>query len=170
MPAENNMLFCQIEFGSTEYLASLKLREAMLRLPHGLALSKADTEHDAQHLHFAFLQNKELQNEQFQNKEFQNEQLKDKQLLACLVIQPLKDGHGKLRQMCVDKNQQGKQLGTHLIKQTEMALQTLGFNFIEMAARKSAVGFYEKLGYAIQGDSFTMLGIEHITMVRSLTA
>jgi predicted GNAT family N-acyltransferase len=39
---------------------------------------------------------------------------------------------------------------------------------IMMHARKTAIGFYEKLGYTAEGDEFSEVGIPHVEMRKSL--
>jgi len=39
---------------------------------------------------------------------------------------------------------------------------------VMMHARKTAMGFYEKLGYAAVGDEFSEVGIPHVEMKKNL--
>jgi predicted GNAT family N-acyltransferase len=43
-----------------------------------------------------------------------------------------------------------------------------GFKKIRMHARKTAVGFYEKLGYTVIGKEFTEVSIPHLLMEKKL--
>jgi predicted GNAT family N-acyltransferase len=43
-----------------------------------------------------------------------------------------------------------------------------GFKRLNMHARKTAQGFYEKLGYHLEGPEFEEVTIPHIEMVKDL--
>jgi predicted GNAT family N-acyltransferase len=140
----------QIEFGSAEYELSLALRQKVLREPLGLVLSNHDLNGEDQQLHFAL---------------FAEDQHR---LLACLVINPLTPSTAKLRQMAVTPDSHGQGLGMMLVKDTENLLRKRGVQTVEMHARTSATGFYQKLGYEPSGPVFTEVGIEHQKMWRRL--
>jgi len=144
------MRYCQIKFGSPEYELSLKLREQILRQPLGLVLSREDLRGENQQLHFGL---------------FADQQ---DVLLACLVVNPLTALKAKLRQMAVAIDSQRQGLGELLVKETEDFLRTHGVQIVELHARTSATGFYEKLGYEPSGPVFTEVGIEHLKMSRRL--
>lgn len=140
------MTFTEIVHNSPEYQQTLALRERVLRIPLGLKLSDIDTDDEDQQLHFAIFD--------------------EWSLLACVVAKPLGSGAVKLRQMAVCPQQQGKGVGRHLLEFVEDALRQRGFQRIEMSARQSAIGFYEKLGYRTTGESYIEQGIPHIKMQR----
>jgi len=143
------MLFKEITFNSDGYRKTLELRTKILRAPLGKQLSEADLEGEQDQLHFGMFD--------------------EGMLVACVVIKPIKDGvTGKLRQMAVDSSVQGKGIGKFIIRETETHLSEKGFLNMEMAARETAVGFYQNLGYSRVGDPFLEQGIEHIKMVKKL--
>jgi len=142
------MMFSEMTFDSSEYQASLSLREDILRIPLGKKLSHNDTCNDDQQLHFGMFN--------------------EANLVACVVIKPLDSSQVKLRQMAVSNDYQGQDIGRQLINKTEATLQQKGFKTIELNARKVALGFYNKLGYVIEGDYFLENGIEHIKMMKRL--
>lgn len=142
------MIVKEINFSSPDYEQSLALRAQELRLPLGLTLSHNDTYEDASQWHFALF--------------------KDGKMLACVVIKPIHASHVKLRQMAVDNAFQGQGLGTLLIKKIMLILTERNIRSIELHARKSAIGFYEKLNFKTQGDLFLEHGIEHIAMIGHL--
>jgi len=63
---------------------------------------------------------------------------------------------------------QGQSIGKTLIGSTEKILRQKGYKSIEMSARQTAIGFYEKLGYRTVGDLFMEIGITHIAMQKYL--
>lgn len=85
-------------------------------------------------------------------------------VVACVMLTPQSPTRGKLRQMAVHPSLQGTGLGRALVRHLEQALDAEGFNEIELHARNHAVGFYEKLGYATEGDPFEEVGVRHFLM------
>ena len=131
-------------------MLSLGLRERVLRQPLGLSLSASDLRDEDQQLHFGL---------------FAEDQHR---LLACLVINPLTPSMVKLRQMAVAPDVQGQGLGLMLVTDTEKLLRDRGVQTVELHARTSAAGFYQKLGYEPSGPVFIEVGVEHQKMWRHL--
>jgi GNAT superfamily N-acetyltransferase len=65
----------------------------------------------------------------------------------------------QLRGMAVLKNHHKKGIGAAILSYGEQKLKELGYHGIWMNARIKAVGFYEKLGYDIHGDTFEIQGV-----------
>jgi predicted GNAT family N-acyltransferase len=146
----------QIEFGSAEYELSLALRHEVLRRPLGLSLSNEDTKNDAGQWHFAL----------FAEDQYQGQG--QGQLLACLVVNPLSPLKVKLRQMAVAPDCQRQGLGQLLVKATENFLRNRNVQTVELHARSSATGFYQRLGYEPSGPVFSEVGIDHQKMWKQL--
>lgn len=142
------MIFRTFSTDSAEYQASLVLREAVLRKPLGLVLSEQDLANEDKQLHFGL---------------FEQEQIS-----AVVLLKPVGDLCLKLRQMAVASGQQGKGFGKALIQQAEQEAKAQGYERIEMAARESAVPFYQNLGYEIVSEPFEEVGITHIKMAKVL--
>ena len=70
--------------------------------------------------------------------------------------------------MAVADDYQGKGIGKMLIDFAEQTASDNGFNKITLHARKTAVPFYEKLGYWIIGDEFIEVDIPHYEMEKNL--
>jgi len=75
---------------------------------------------------------------------------------------------GRLRAMAVEPALQGTGIGAQLVTGLEAELKKLGVQTISLHARDTAIGFYEKLGYSIEGAPFTEVGIPHHNMVKML--
>jgi GNAT superfamily N-acetyltransferase len=75
---------------------------------------------------------------------------------------------GRLRAMAVEPSLQGTGIGAQLVTGLEAELKKLGVQTISLHARGTAIGFYEKLGYAVEGAPFTEVGIPHRNMVKTL--
>jgi predicted GNAT family N-acyltransferase len=143
------VLIKQIDYGSPEYFETLKLRTSILRIPLGKTLSTEDTDGEEKQLHFGCFSEQDL--------------------IACAVIKLFnKDSCAKLRQMAVADKAQGKGIGKKLIAEIENILQEQGFKQLELSARKTAQGFYEKLGYQANGDYYLEQGIKHIKMQKNI--
>jgi len=139
----------EIEFGSELYQAALSLRDVVLRAPLELTWSQIDLEGEDKQLHFALFDD-------------------DDKLIACAVAKPLSEHTVKVRQMAVDEHHRGKGAGRQLLEGAERILAERGFRNIQMDARKTAVGFYRKLGYSVEGDEFIQVTIPHFRMVKDI--
>lgn len=149
-----------IPFQSSEYEASLKLREQILRKPLGLTLNKNDLVDDCQQYHLgAFCDRHEI--EPFCDRS-------QSKLIGCVVFKPLNQEKIKLRQMAIRSEYQRKGIGSQIIRYGEEIVTSKGFSKIEMHARYSAKKFYEKLGYKTKGETFIEVGIPHIFMEKKL--
>ena len=124
--------------------ATRELRFRVLREPLGFSRSDVVVEGEDESLHLAAVA--------------------DGDVVACVMLTPIAPRRGKLRQMAVHPSQQGLGLGRALVLHLEQALSAAGFDEIELHAREHAVGFYEKLGYAPEGDAFVEVGIRHFRM------
>lgn len=138
-----------IGFGSTAYRQTLGLREQVLRRPLGLMLSAADLEGEQAQWHFGLF----------------NE---DGGLMACLVAAPAGDGSVRLRQMAVAPQHHAQGLGRQLVREVEQELARRGITSINLHARTSAAGFYERLGYQATRGPFMEVGVPHQAMRKTL--
>ena len=138
----------EIPFGSEKYQALLPFRYEILRKPLGLELSAQDLASE--------------------NNEFQVGAWDDKQLLGCVLLRPIDSMTIKLRQMAVAEISRGQGIGAKLVRYAEDLAVSRGFRIMEMYARKSAQAFYEKLGYASEGEEFLEVTVPHIKMQKRL--
>lgn len=75
-------------------------------------------------------------------------------------------GTGRLTQMCVDPQRQGEGVGQMLLTALEQrAFGELGLGGLFCHAQDKAIGFYERLGWSVEGPGFTEAGIPHHKMV-----
>lgn len=91
----------------------------------------------------------------------------DKMLGCCMLVKE-EPKTCRLRQMAVLNNLQGKGIGRALMLFAETIARDRGFRKITMHARKTAVGFYERLGYKISGEEFKEVTIPHYVMEKKL--
>lgn len=144
------MYFSKIEFGTPEYAATVALRDEVLRKPLNLQFAAQQLAEEWQDIHFVCFDRSDA-------------------ILACMIFTPKGKDLVKMRQVAVLPELQGKGIGSRFVKASELFAGRLGFKKIELNARKSAVPFYEKLGYEKVGAQFTEVGIPHFKMEKKLT-
>ena len=74
----------------------------------------------------------------------------------------------RLMQVAVDTVYQGEGIGRELVAYAEKRAKEAGYKKIIMHAMLFVVGFYEKLGYAAEGEPFDEQGITFMKMVKKL--
>ena len=74
----------------------------------------------------------------------------------------------KLRQMAVAENMRGRRIGEQLIAALEAHARSAGIQRVGLASRATAISFYERLGYAAEGEVFTEVTIPHRHMSKTL--
>ena len=142
------MALKQIDHGTKEYQQMVKLRNDILRQPLGLAFTE-----------------EELAKEK---EDILSGAFDDDEMLACCLLTRSGNNSVRLRQMAVQNNLQGKGIGASMMNFAETVARDKGFKKMTMHARKTALGFYEKLGYRVVGDEFTEVTIPHFVMEKSL--
>ena len=70
--------------------------------------------------------------------------------------------------MAVPNNMQGTGVGRALMIFAENIARDLGYKKLIMHARKTTIGFYEKLGYNTIGGEFQEITIAHFVMEKTL--
>lgn len=75
----------------------------------------------------------------------------------------------QVRYMAVDENMQGKGIGAMLLKELEKRSKEKGAKCIILNARDTAIKFYEKYGYKITKQSYTLFeSVPHFEMRKEL--
>jgi predicted GNAT family N-acyltransferase len=142
------MALRMIDHGTKEYQQMVHLRNEILRKPLGLTFNEAELEKEKEDILVGAFE--------------------DDRLLGCCLLSPMDTSTIRLRQMAVPNNMQGKGIGRALMIFAENIARDQGYKRLCMHARKTAIGFYEKLGYAVNGDEFLEVTIPHYTMEKSL--
>lgn len=138
----------QIDYGTSEYDQMITLRNEILRKPLNLSL-QAD----------------ELNNEK---NDILIGAFDEEKMLGCCLLTPIDNDVVRLRQMAVQNNLQGKGIGASMMNFAENIARDKGYKKLMMHARKSAIGFYEKLGYKVSGNEFLEITIPHFIMEKKL--
>lgn len=137
-----------IDHGTPEYHQMIKLRDDILRKPLGLSFSQEELMQEKDQILIGAFD-------------------EDKMLGCCMLVNE-GDGVVRLRQMAVNNNLQGKGIGRALMNFAENIARDQGFRRLTMHARKTAIGFYEHLGYQICSDEFLEVTIPHFIMEKRL--
>lgn len=92
---------------------------------------------------------------------------RDGAVVACCRL--VGDGRARrLGRMAVAESERGRGIGAQLLTFAERMAHEGGAHEIELHAQVSARGFYDRAGYAVEGDEFIDAGIVHVAMRRSL--
>jgi len=142
------MALKQIDHGTKEYQQMIKLRNDILRRPLGLSFSPDELAKEKEDILIGAFD--------------------DDEMLACCLMTKVDNKCLRLRQMAVQNNLQGKGIGASMMSFAELVARDKGFKKLVMHARKTAVGFYEKLGYKVAGDEFEEVTIPHYLMEKKL--
>ena len=148
MDITEKLKFKLVKFNSAEQKQTIVLRDEILRKPLGLVFTSAQLATEKDDFHVAGYY--------------------EDRLAACAVLHPSEDKKLKMRQVAVYESFQRRGIGQKLIKETERVAIENGFDLMYCHARKTAVPFYEKLGYKTVGDEFEEVGIAHFKMEKKL--
>jgi ribosomal protein S18 acetylase RimI-like enzyme len=137
-----------IDYGTTEYQQMITLRNDILRKPLGLSFTDDELEQEKHEILIGAFE--------------------EEKMLGCCMLVKEEEKTCRLRQMAVLNNVQGKGIGRALMLFAETIARDRGFKKITMHARKTALGFYERLGYSIAGQEFREVTIPHYVMEKNL--
>ena len=137
-----------IEHGTLDYQKMVALRFEILRKPLGLIFSDDELEKEKEDILIGAFD--------------------DDKILACCLLTRENVQICRLRQMAVQNNLQGKGIGATMMNFAENVARDRGFRIMSMHARKTAIGFYEKLGYKVSGEEFQEVTIPHFVMQKVL--
>ena len=143
------MYFRQIEFATPEYDEAVGLRYRVLRKPLGLEFTTEFLAAEWNQFHLAAYSDRGV-------------------LLAYLNLTPADENTVKMRQVAVEPDLQGKGVGKALVEFAEQFAREQGFTRIVLNARNTAVPFYLKSDYTVEGDQFVEVGIPHFRMYKNL--
>ncbi len=137
-----------IDHGSAEYQQMVDFRFNMLRKPLHLSFTEEELEQEKNNILIGCFE--------------------DEKMEGCCMLVPKDTTTVQLRQMAVVSGLQGKGIGRVLMQFAENLASDRGYKKLIMHARKTAVGFYEKLGYNRSGEEFVEVTIPHFIMEKNL--
>ena len=138
----------EIKYHTKEYSKELELRDEVLRKPLGRSLYDDNMEAEEHDFHIgAFLNNT---------------------LVGVMILTRLSPVVVIMRQVSVDEIWRTKNIGKEMVLYAEQYSKNKGYEMMVLNARKSAVGFYEKLGYEKVSEEFLEVNIPHYKMRKLL--
>ena len=126
----------------------VNLRDEILRRPLGLCFTKEDLEKEKDDILIAAFD--------------------DDVILGCCLLSQTCADTVRLRQMAVKNNLQGKGIGQAIMNFAETLARDKGYKKLTMHARDTAIGFYERCGYKIEGEQFMEVSVPHHVMEKRL--
>jgi N-acetylglutamate synthase-like GNAT family acetyltransferase len=140
-----------VEIGSDRYAEARALRYRVLRAPLGMPPGSEENRAEGRCAHCVAVW--------------------EGQVVGCVLWLPDElGGAGKLLQMAVAPEAQGRGTGARLVAEVERRASVEGVEEIYLHARQTAVGFYEKLGYRCSLAPFDEVGLPHRYMSRCLSS
>lgn len=143
---ENGVSLVEAPYGSETYTQALRLRDAVLRAPLGIAFTEEELADDAQRRHFCALAGGKV--------------------VGSLSFKALGPHTLQLKQMAVASDRRGERIGARLLNFAEAWARREGYGTIILNARVGAEGFYARNGYALEGELFEENGIPHVRMTK----
>lgn len=138
----------QIDHGTNDYRQMVDLRNDILRKPLGLSFKKEELDREKDDILIAAFE--------------------EDKMLACCLLTRINNEKVRLRQMAVQNKLQGKGIGAAIMNFAENIARDAGYKCMVMHARKTAIHFYEKLGYIVTGSEFEEITIPHYMMEKKL--
>lgn len=142
-----DLIFKIISHSSKEYKKAVTLRQDILRKPLGLTFTTQELEKEKDHIHLAGFS--------------------DGEIVATAVLVP-EGTKCKMQRVAVKQAIQGKGLGSQLMHFSEQVARENGCKEIYCSARSTAISFYLKNGYALEGEPYDEDGIPHQKMSKKL--
>lgn len=134
-------------FKSKEYEEAVALRYEVLRKPLGLTYTPEQLAEEETEWHVVAVE--------------------DGKVVGVLLLKKISDTKLKMRQFAVADAYQGQGIGSALVAFAEDFAIENGFSTIVLNARMTAVPFYKRLGYEVEGEEFVEVGIPHLRMLKS---
>jgi len=142
-----NVRFEIIQHGSDAYVAGVRLRDDILRNPMGVVTTEGDMAAERVLMHVAGFAGSEL--------------------CATCVLVP--EGQAvRMKRVAVAASFRDKGIGTAMLRFCEAHAKEMGATELYAHARETAVRFYEKAGYIVEGDYFDEVGIPHLLVRKTL--
>lgn len=128
------------------YEACKTLRNAVLRHPLGLVLTPQELALDAERDHLVAVL--------------------DGAVVGTVSFYLETPTRLRIKQMAVDPSHQGHGIGAQLMQAVQACAHELGATALVLHARSSAISFYEKQQFVVQGAEFLEQGIAHRVMTK----
>jgi predicted GNAT family N-acyltransferase len=146
--SETDIAVVEAVLGSDLYRQCPRLREAVLRRPLGLIITREELADDATRQHFCALSYGIV--------------------VGSVSLKPLDETTLQLKQMVVAEDRRGTGVGAHLLAHAEAWGSSGGFFLMVLNARMGVEGFYARFGYQARGEPFEENTVPHIRMTKRL--
>ena len=143
------MKFRFIKTHQPEYRKELMLRWEVLRKPLGMPPGSELFPEEEESLHLVALEGK--------------------QVVGCVLFYQEQEARGKLFQLAISTEYEGKGFSKKLMLTLEHALIKKGIREVYLLARDELVRFYSHMGYHPEGNVVQRFGLPHYTMVKHLS-
>lgn len=137
-----------LKFNSIQQKELVLLREKVLRTPLGMSFTTEELALENNQHHFGIFDNENL--------------------IGGLILVNQGNRIAKMRQVCIDFEFQNKGIGQELVLFSENWAKQQSFTKMYCHARENALNFYKKLNYAIEGEMFLEVGLEHYKLTKTL--
>lgn len=121
-----------------EYDAERMLRWEVLRKPLGMPPGSEGLPEDEQSLHLIASIGKKV--------------------VGCVCFFPESEMQGRIFQMAISEEYQGKGFGRQLLQTLERSLAKKGIRDVYLYVRSESEGFYQRMGYSPEGDLVKLFG------------
>ncbi|MCC7494702.1 MAG: GNAT family N-acetyltransferase [Fimbriimonadaceae bacterium] len=138
----------EVAYGSAAWRAAVDLREAVLRRPLGRTWEPTAFDGEPQSWHLVAWAGDLL--------------------VGCLVLRPREAGRLQMRQVAVAPEWQRRGVGRALLAAAEQVARREGCRELTAHARATALPFYERAGYTVEGAEFSEIGLPHRLVRRRL--
>jgi predicted GNAT family N-acyltransferase len=145
---ETDIAIVEAVLGSDLYRQCVRLREAVLRRPLGLTITREELADDTARQHFCALSYGAV--------------------VGSVSLKPLDESTLQLKQMAVAEERRGEGVGAHLLAHAEAWGSSGGFFLMVLNARMGVEGFYARYGYQALGEPFQENTVPHIRMTKRL--
>lgn len=142
----DDVVLVEAPYGSDTYRDALRLREAVLRKPLGLAMSEEELADDKLRRHFCAVAKGAV--------------------IGSVSFKPLGPHTLQLKQMAVAEDRRHETVGARLLAFAEAWARRERYGLIILNARVGAEGFYARHGYALEGEIFDENTLPHIRMTK----
>ena len=143
------MKFKLISPDGPEYEAERLLRWEVLAKPHGMPPGAEIFPEEMQSLHLIALEGKRL--------------------VGCICFHPESVSNGRIFEMAVSEEYQGRGFGRKLLHALEQMLVQRGIKGVYLYVREEAEEFYSLMGYHPEGDFTVQMGLKQRMMKKNLS-
>jgi len=94
--------------------------------------------------------------------------LEGKRIVGCVCFHPESDKNGRIFEMAVSEEYQGRSFGRQLLHKLERILAQRGIYHVYLLARPETEEFYSLMGYQTEGEAITNMGLQQRIMRKNL--